>query len=82
MMDRRCLLNRYELPDICSATHGMENKLTRPRNLSVWLLPHPVSQELAAMAQRSMQLQATVQEGNLMLSDGANTVNVEPVKLR
>jgi uncharacterized protein YaeQ len=61
---------------------GIETKLTRPRNLSVWLLPHPVSQELAAMAQRSMQLQATVQEGHLMLSDGANTVNVEPVRLR
>jgi uncharacterized protein YaeQ len=61
---------------------AIETKLTRPRNLSVWLLPHPVSQELAAMAQRSMQLQATVQEGHLMLSDGATTVNVEPVKLR
>jgi uncharacterized protein YaeQ len=61
---------------------GIETKLTRPRNLSVWQLPHPVSQELAAMATRSMQLQATVQEGNLMLSDGATTVNVEPVKLR
>jgi uncharacterized protein YaeQ len=61
---------------------GMENKLTRPRNLSVWQLPHPVSQALAAMAQRSMQLQATVQEGNLMLSDGATTANVEAVKLR
>jgi uncharacterized protein YaeQ len=61
---------------------AIETKLTRPRNLSVWQLPHPVSQELAAMAQRSMQLQATVQEGHLMLSDGATTVNVEPVKLR
>jgi uncharacterized protein YaeQ len=29
-----------------------------------------------------MQLQATVQEGHLMLSDGATTVNVEPVRLR
>jgi uncharacterized protein YaeQ len=61
---------------------GIETKLTRPRNLAVWQLPHTSSQELAAMAQRSMQLQATVQEGQLMLSDGANTVNVEPVKLR
>jgi uncharacterized protein YaeQ len=61
---------------------GIETKLTRPRNLRVWQLPHPVSLELAAMAQRSMQLQATVQEGNLMLSDGATTVNVEAVKLR
>jgi uncharacterized protein YaeQ len=61
---------------------GIETKLSRPKNLSVWQLPHPVSLELAAMAQRSMQLQATVQEGNLMLSDGATTVNVEAVKLR
>jgi uncharacterized protein YaeQ len=61
---------------------AIETKLTRPRNLAVWQLPHTSSQELAAMAQRSMQLQATVQEGQLMLSDGANTVNVEPVKLR
>jgi uncharacterized protein YaeQ len=28
-----------------------------------------------------MQLQATIQEGGLMLSDGANTVSVEPVRL-
>jgi uncharacterized protein YaeQ len=61
---------------------AIETKLTRPRNLSVWLLPHTASAELAAMAQRSMQLQATVQEGSLMLSDGVNTVQVEPQKLR
>jgi uncharacterized protein YaeQ len=60
---------------------AIETKLTRPRNLSVWLLPHTASQELSAMAQRSMQLQATIQEGALMLSDGANTVSVEPQKL-
>ncbi len=60
---------------------GMETKLTRPRNLSVWQLPHTATQELAGMAQRSMQLQATIQEGSLMLSDGANTVSVEPVRL-
>jgi uncharacterized protein YaeQ len=61
---------------------GIETKLTRPRNLSVWLLEHTATQALATMAQRSMQLQATIQEGSLMLSDGANTVNVEPQKLR
>jgi uncharacterized protein YaeQ len=61
---------------------GMETKLTRARNLTVWQIPNTASQALAAMAQRSMQLQATVQEGQLMLSDGANTVNVEPVRLR
>ncbi len=60
---------------------GIESKLTRARNLSVWQLPSGATQELAAMAQRSMQLQATVQEGSVMISDGQSTVNVEPVRL-
>ncbi len=61
---------------------GIETKLTRPRNLSVWLLEHTATQALATMAERSMQLQATIQEGSLMLSNGTHTVNVEPQKLR
>jgi uncharacterized protein YaeQ len=32
------------------------------------------------MAGRSMQLQATVQEGVLMLSDGAQQIDIEPVR--
>jgi uncharacterized protein YaeQ len=35
---------------------------------------------LAGLAQRSMQLQATVQEGNLMFSDGSHTVDIEPLR--
>ncbi len=61
---------------------GIETKLTRPRNLSVFRVPTLASQALAKLAQRSMQLQATLQEGVLMLGDGNNTVDVEPVKLR
>jgi uncharacterized protein YaeQ len=41
-------------------------------------MPAPASQSLAALAQRSMQLQATVQEGTLMFGDGASTVDIEP----
>ncbi len=59
---------------------GIENKLTRPQNLSVWRVPTAASQALAALAQRSMQLQATVQEGVLMMGDGANTVDIECVR--
>ena len=57
-----------------------ESKLSRPRNLSVFRVPTVASQALMPLAQRSMQLQATVQEGVLMLGDGASTVDIEPVK--
>lgn len=59
---------------------GMENKLSRPKNLSVFRVPTATSQALIPMAQRSMQLQATVQEGVLMLGDGKLNVDIEPVR--
>lgn len=59
---------------------GMENKLSRPQNLSVFRIPTLASQALIPLAQRSMQLQATVQEGSLTLSDSANTVEIEPLR--
>jgi uncharacterized protein YaeQ len=61
---------------------GIEAKLARLQNLSVFRVPVAASQALAALAQRSMQLQATVQEGALMFSDGAGTVDIEPVRLK
>jgi uncharacterized protein YaeQ len=56
---------------------GIENKLSRLGNLSVFRVPAEASQQLAALAQRSMQLQATLQEGVLMMGDGARTVDIE-----
>ncbi len=58
----------------------MQAKLSRPQNLSVWRVPAASSQALIALAQRSMQLQATVQEGALMLGDGARNVEIEPLR--
>jgi uncharacterized protein YaeQ len=59
---------------------GMEDKLARARNLSVFRIPSESSQAMVAMAQRNMQLQATLQEGVLMLGDAARTVNLEPIR--
>ncbi|MES2973128.1 MAG: YaeQ family protein [Pseudomonadota bacterium] len=56
---------------------GIENKLSRPQNLQVWRVPTEASQSLAALAQRSMQLQATVQEGVLSLSDESRHIDIE-----
>jgi uncharacterized protein YaeQ len=58
----------------------MEAKLSRPKNLRVYRIPTLASQALIPLAQRSMQLQATVQEGALTLSDDRNTVEIEPVR--
>lgn len=59
---------------------GMESKLARPKNLSVFRVPTVTAQALIPMAQRSMQLQATVQEGVLMLGDGKFNVDIEPIR--
>jgi uncharacterized protein YaeQ len=59
---------------------GIEGKLVRTANLSVWRIPAEASQALAAFAQRTMQLQATVQEGVLTLGDASRAVDVEPVR--
>ena len=59
---------------------GMENKLSRPKNLHIFRIPAVSSQALIPLAQRSMQLQATVQEGVLMLGDNIRTVDVEPIR--
>jgi uncharacterized protein YaeQ len=57
---------------------GIEGKLARLANLAVWRLPAGQSQALAQLAQRSMQLQATIQEGVLMVGDSTRTVDLEP----
>ncbi|MEY2952842.1 MAG: hypothetical protein RLZZ401_929 [Pseudomonadota bacterium] len=56
---------------------GIQTKLTRPGNLNVWRIPAAQSQALVTLAQRSMQLQATVQEGQLLLSDDKTSIEIE-----
>ena len=50
--------------------------LERARNLRVMSVPVATSQELARLAQRSMQLQCTIQEGHVWLSDKDVAVEV------
>ena len=59
---------------------GIESKLSRARNLSVFRIPADISQSLSGLAQRNMQLQATIQEGVLMLGDSNRHVDIEPVR--
>ena len=59
---------------------GIETKLTRLDKLQVWRIPSEAALELAQLAQRSMQLQATLQEGAITLSSSQGSVHVEPVR--
>ncbi|MBC7454089.1 MAG: YaeQ family protein [Massilia sp.] len=53
------------------------NKLERARNLSVINIPSEAAVQLQKMANRNMQLQCTIQDGQIWLTDSVDTVLVE-----
>lgn len=60
---------------------GLRNKVSRAQNLTVWQVPSEQSQALAQLAQRSMQLQFTVQDGTVWANDGTHSVELTPQRL-
>ena len=60
---------------------AIRTKITRARNLSVWQVPADQSQALAALAQRSMELHVTVQDGAIWVGDGTHSIEVAPQRL-
>jgi len=48
--------------------------------LQVWRVPTEGSQELAKLAERSMHMQATVQENAVTFSSDKGSVHIEPVR--
>jgi len=61
---------------------AIESKLSRMKSLQVWRIPSASAQALIPLAQRNMTLQATIQEGVLMLGDGRHNVDIEPLRWR
>jgi uncharacterized protein YaeQ len=53
------------------------NKVERAKNLSIVNIPFEASAALERLAKRSMLLQCTIQDGQIWLTDGADTVLVE-----
>lgn len=60
---------------------GIESKLTRADNLTVWQIEAEQSRALEKLASRSMQLQLSVQDGTLWFSTANDTVEITPVRL-
>jgi uncharacterized protein YaeQ len=53
------------------------NKVERARNLTIVNIPSDASEQLERLAKRSMQLQCTIQDGQVWLTDSVDTVLVE-----
>lgn len=53
-------------------------KLQRQHNLTVLKLPSETTLALAALANRTMQLQCTIQEGHIMMTSAAGMIEIEP----
>lgn len=60
---------------------GLQNKLGRAANISVWQIEAAQSQALAALAERTMQLQVTVQDGTVWMGSGERSVEITPLRL-
>lgn len=54
----------------------LANKVERCKNLTVINLPADATGQLEKMAQRTMQLQCTIQDGQIWLTDGTATVEI------
>lgn len=61
---------------------GIQNKLTRLNNLTVLQLPAAQSQALAELADRSMQLQVTVQDGGIWVGNAEQSVEIHLTPLK
>jgi uncharacterized protein YaeQ len=60
----------------------LAGKIDRAKNVSVVNIPAEASAALEKMAQRTMQLQCTIQDGQIWLTDGTDTVLVERETLK
>jgi uncharacterized protein YaeQ len=56
---------------------GINSRIERAKNLSVLNIPAATSQALAKLAARNMQLQCTIQDGQIWVTAGEESVQVD-----
>lgn len=54
----------------------LQHKLVRLHNLSVYYIPPPAVEQLAALTQRTMHLKCTIQEGDILLTNASSSTGV------
>lgn len=60
---------------------ALQSKITRAENIAIWQIDAEQSQALAKLAERTIQLQVTVQDGTVWLSTGSASVEITPRRL-
>jgi uncharacterized protein YaeQ len=60
---------------------GVAEKMSKVRNLAVWQLPPAPVKDLAALVDRTMTLQITVQDGVITVDGGGKSVEIAAVRL-
>jgi uncharacterized protein YaeQ len=60
---------------------GCAERLRRARNVAAWRVPGDASESVAKLAARAMQLQCTVQEGQVWFGSAAQTVQIDVAAL-
>jgi uncharacterized protein YaeQ len=60
---------------------GIANKVARASNIEAWQIDVAQSQALAGLAQRTMQLQLSVQDGSCWLGDSKHSIEITPLRL-
>lgn len=61
--------------------NGVRGKLERHGNLRVFELGREASAELARLAERTMRLQFTIQDGHVWVGNGRDSVALEPKRI-
>ena len=61
---------------------GLQGKLVRAPKVAIWSVDPEQSQALAALVERSMGWQVTVQDGTVWVSDGTHSVEITPKLLK
>jgi uncharacterized protein YaeQ len=78
---KRVFIYTYNYRSTMAWWEQMRSRLTRFDNLSIIVIPDEALQTMGSMAQRGMQLQYTIQDGEILLSNGEKSVTVEPETL-
>jgi uncharacterized protein YaeQ len=61
---------------------AIESKLARAKNLQVFQVASITATKLEKLCQRNMQLQVTIQDGEVWMRDAESAVNLEMTILR
>ncbi|MDQ7058786.1 MAG: YaeQ family protein [Ghiorsea sp.] len=75
---KQVIIYTYNYRSALTWWEQVQSKLSRFDNLKVVVLADEAVSAMTSMAKRNMQLQYTIQDGEILLSNGEDSINIEP----